>query len=379
MKIVDGLYIPKGFQPEDKNGFVNLYSDSDMNLKIKEEQRANLSGKIITLTNDKMEYNTYEEYDIKFKSNNKEWNKITIKPGSVYFYNSETETQQIVSAGNGFNSTWASITILEEPNDAAYEMLKKRSNYNFVQSITIKELVTQQDNELKFNNLSKLILGGGTNGTLSIQRPNTNKEVFQITGLNTNPKVFFKNIKIGNDDKYIEFDLSNVVPLQIKNSLISNSTLKECSIGGSLSAGNLKINNFGYLTVGGGLINDLWIINFNLEGCILNNCTNISSITETYEDVDNAHLKNEETGGISVHKGKTAYIQLINEKFFISFIISGNTPSGSFTTLCHGIQNGSQTPAFSKVTVNHNYQTEVVSFEELPTGGGTWSVVRTEW
>jgi hypothetical protein len=43
MKIYDGLYIPKGFQPEDKNGFVNLYVDSNMNLKIKEEQGVSLN------------------------------------------------------------------------------------------------------------------------------------------------------------------------------------------------------------------------------------------------------------------------------------------------------------------------------------------------
>ena len=240
MKIYDGLYIPKGFQPEDKNGFVNLYVDNDMRLRIKETSKVSLKNKTIALVDYSMLPNSTLEYELKFRDyQGISWSKIVIKPGSFYFYNSE-EDKVLVSAGTGFIQGYATITILEEPNDAAYEMLKKRSNYNFAQSITIKELVTQQDNELKFNNLSKLILGGGTNGTLSIQRPNTNQEIFQITGLNTNPKVFFKNhISIGDANTYVSYSTAfGSKPLQIRQAFISNGSINNGTITNN-SEGNM--------------------------------------------------------------------------------------------------------------------------------------------
>lgn len=190
MKIYDGLYIPKGFQPEDKNGFVNLYSDSDMNLRIRNS--VVLKGTKISITSLPTEQ---ESITLKFSSGIENKNFVSIAfyaDGKIDYVDENINPIAIIKDDGTPIGEYATITLLEEPSDKVYNSLKKYYGIKNKEE-TIKQLVTQQDSELKFNNLSKLILGGGTNGTLSIQRPNTNQEIFQITGLNSNPKVFFKN------------------------------------------------------------------------------------------------------------------------------------------------------------------------------------------
>ena len=237
MKIYDGLYIPKGFQPEDKNGFVNLYSDSDMNLRIR--NGVVLKGTKISIISFPTESETIA---LNFSSwiENKKFACIAFyADGKIDYVDENINHIAIIKDDGTPISEYGTITLLEEPSDKVYNLLKKYYNIKNKEE-TIKQLVTQQDSELKFNNLSKLILGGGTNGTLSIQRPNTNQEVFQITGLNSNPKVFFKNhISIWDSDTYVSYSKAfGSKPLQIRQAFISDGSINNGTITNN-SEGNM--------------------------------------------------------------------------------------------------------------------------------------------
>ena len=247
---------------------------------------------------------------------------MSIRPGYFYFFNSEDD-KVLVSIGDRFLNGYGTITILEEPNDAAYEMLKKRSNYNFSQNITTKQLVTRQDSKLSFSNLTDLILG---EEKFNLQRNDkTLVEIYTYTDTTQQMIAFKNNVRIGDDNKglisYNTYANENK-PLSIYRANINNSFLKNCEVADKLT--------FSETTN----ITTTDITGFKLKNCTFQDCVNNNAFTQINKKTYS--IDELRDTGVSVAINKMASIYLYNSLFSVSFIVfCSDSEDYEFDATCH--------------------------------------------
>lgn len=292
MKIYDGLYIPKGFQPEDKNGFVNLYSDSDMNLRIR--NGVVLKGTKISITGLPTES---ESIALKFSSGIENKNFIFIAfyaDGKIDYVDEDVNPIAIIKDDGTPISGYETITLLEEPSDKVYNLLKKYYSIKNKEE-TIKQLVTQQDNELKFNNLESLVFDkisaitlNGSNG-FTIQNSKS-KDIIKFTSLQSeNPTALFYRLNLGNANysSYLTYDSNSSKPLFIKNPDIYKGSIRDIAI------------------------SDGTINNTTIENCTIRNCKNTSAYSIPIPN-NNTHTNGIELSAANPYKLEKSDLTMVN-------------------------------------------------------------------